>query len=98
MTDHIADASKKVEPCAWCRREPTEHIGDYDCTCFLGSMCDRAGLDGWNDTQRRIMEQRREDFNAGRWIEQGCGFVFTDFDHYMRHAHELKERGRQSEY
>lgn len=85
MTDHTADANKKVEPCAWCHSEPTEHLGDYDCTCVLGVMCDKPGRDGWNETQRRILEQRRKDFEAGHYCASTGDFMpeENDFDDYL---------------
>lgn len=100
MTDQIPRASKKVEPCAWCGKEPMVYGGSDD---YVRAWCDPHAcrmqsfndlpLEDWNAGQATILAQRRKDFEAGRWIEQGCGLVFTDFEHYMRHAKELEKNG-----
>ena len=101
MTDHTADASNKVEPCACALCGSQERIV-YSLTDTVLPLCDcRPVIDGdemdivsWNEFNRRILAMRKKDFEAGRWIEQGCGLVFTDFEHYMRHATELEKHGK----
>lgn len=72
MTDHNAEGGKKVEACAWCQHdgEPTitENGTAYWCSnppCVACHYGWPLSLGFWNDMQRRILEQRRKDFNAG---------------------------------
>lgn len=88
MTDHNADASNKVEPCAWCGKEP-RHNEDYDIHWCGSPPCPAyEGLDpclSWNDTQQRILAQRRKDFEAGHYCASTGEFMpeKNDFDDYL---------------
>lgn len=94
MTDHNAEAGKKVEACAWCGKgpevEPEPVLYDIEfcqCRCPL-AFSDSLTIGDWNDMQRRILEQRRKDFEAGQESMLGPGeFVDTSvamsFDDYL---------------
>lgn len=90
MTDHNAEGGKKVEACAWCgkpqilRFRPAVVIPI--CDCFATDDNDTAwSLESWNDLQRRILAQRRKDFEAGRHVEVNPlnGQSLSTFDDYL---------------
>ena len=89
MTDHNAEAGKKVEPCAWCGKgpevEPEPELYDIEfcqCRCPL-AFSDSLTIGDWNDMQRRILEQRRDDFRAGIDAVDRDGQICDTFNEYL---------------
>lgn len=79
MSDKIPE---KIEPCAWCGKEPraeqhsvfAERI-DYSCCGPTPNY--GCGEWNWNAYQRAILDRRRADFEAGR--KSVPGFFSDDF-------------------
>lgn len=115
MTDHNAEGGKKVEtliePCNLCGLVPVEcnasGIEIIPCQCITppSVLADwTIYLSQWNLIQRRILEQRRKDFEAGYhggwtdgWISMANseGPDYTPrarFDEYLES--EREERGK----
>lgn len=93
--------SDEVLPCAWCGKEPDAKLKAPDGMTPLFFYChttdcpnEFAGVifdgdwDGWNENQRRILEQRRKDFDAGRFSvvspARFFGLYYRDFDEYLK--------------
>lgn len=82
--------TSEIAKCAWCGKEPRGYKGKIFCDtfgCLSDVNCPRD-LANWNLWQKRSIDMRRKDFEAGRLMEGFCDepptSVYYDFDEYIR--------------